>query len=195
MQVYITACLKRSWARCWFWIVYVIISSVSIDLKQSMRISKSKSKKKIHSVGEIVLKTELVLSVRQTNLSVFTFFEPNMTLIGFSLCFDGVNRFGSEFVSNLLVKRSISMNFVLDDWLRRRCSASAEYGLFGRSTAFRHFICSLSAIDPKIWTFRALNIEKELLKLNFQLSRNNFDGKVYWRWVYFEWNEYWLLAD
>lgn len=51
-------------------------------------------------------------------------------------------------VVNLLVKRSISVNLLCDVWLNRRCNASAEYGLFGSSTAFFHFICSRSAIDP-----------------------------------------------
>lgn len=51
-------------------------------------------------------------------------------------------------VVNLLVNRSISVNLLCDDWLNRRCNASAEYGLFGSSTAFFHFICSRSAMDP-----------------------------------------------
>lgn len=96
-----------------------------------------------------------------THLSEFTgLLEPKTTSIGLSIScasiadrhcgnlavFDGLVTVVA--VVNLLVRRSISVNLECDVSLNRRCRASAEYGLFGNSIAFFHFICSLSAIDP-----------------------------------------------
>lgn len=53
-----------------------------------------------------------------------------------------------NFVGDKDKSDSLIDDFLNDDWLSRRCNASAEYGLFGSSIAFSHFLCSRSAIDP-----------------------------------------------